>query len=122
MRHASPREPEGSTDAFSCCEHVQEFVVLMVWGEGEGRGGGGHALQVCTYLASGYSDDKICSVGDLTVVFREQWDRVRTCRVGAVSPAEQQTHHHHSQLDTTRNPAQSRRAVRLLSKSGYKSS
>lgn len=52
--------------ASPCCEHVREFVMKVV---AEGRGG--RPLQVWTYLASGYSDDKICGAWDLTVVFKE---------------------------------------------------
>lgn len=73
MRHETPKQPEGVVDAPSCWEYVREFVVVVVVGQG------GCPLQVWTYLASGYSDDKICGAGDLTVVFREK--HVRTRRV-----------------------------------------
>lgn len=54
----SPKEPEGLVKASSRREHVKEFVMVAAgamqcdWG--------GHPLQVWTYLASGYSDDKMC--------------------------------------------------------------
>lgn len=58
--------PEGIRDASSCwdaCERVCDGGLC--------GGGGVCSLQVWTYLASGYSDDKICGAGDLTVVFRK---------------------------------------------------
>ena len=50
----------------SSCWRAFEFIC-----DGGGGAGGGCPLQVWTYLASGYSDDKIWGAGDLTLVFRQ---------------------------------------------------
>lgn len=85
MTHQAQAVLEG---VMSSCQDARDLIC-----DGGGGAGGGRPLQVWTYLASGYSDDKSCGAGNLTVVFRQCAERVCTRRLWGA--AWQQTLHHH---------------------------